>query len=164
METRKIVTVSRRITPNMKERVSLPKFGLACDGESVTSVSAVEVCIDPPPSMREKKIVAVAPEKWRPGKVERERGNDTTQNKWRPRKVENSTVRVSNLEPSATAHEVRALCDKIGMVLRVHVVRDGGVAYVTFGCKEEAEAAIRAIRGTPHGYMILHAEFARPRQ
>jgi len=83
---------------------------------------------------------------------------------------DNLSVRVTNLSEDTTEADVRELFERIGRVSRIFLAKDRvtglsrGFAFVSFYERRAAEDAIGKLNG--HGYdnLILHVEWAKPRE
>jgi len=78
------------------------------------------------------------------------------------------TVRVTNLPEDTTDQDLKDLFSMTGKVLRIYLAKDKqtqrckGFAFVTYGCNEDAEKAIRTITGHRYDHLILKVEWAKP--
>jgi translation initiation factor 3 subunit G len=83
---------------------------------------------------------------------------------------DSNTLKVTNLSEDTTEDDIRDLFRTFGHTTRVYLARDRnshesrGFAFVTYQTRSDAEAAVRRLNG--HGYdnLILHVEFAKPRE
>lgn len=81
---------------------------------------------------------------------------------------ENTTLRVSNIDETATDQDLRELFGRFGRLARVHMVKNRttgrfrGFAFVCFREKADAEQAMENLNGHPYGYQILEVEWAKP--
>jgi len=90
----------------------------------------------------------------------------------RPRydRDDSNTLKVTNLSEDTTEDDIRELFRNFGRTSRVYLARDRltqesrGFAFVTFEMRADAEKAVSKLNG--HGYdnLILHVEFAKPRE
>lgn len=80
------------------------------------------------------------------------------------------SLRVSNLSENVTDHDLKTLFSRFGDVSRVYVAKDRtthehrGFAFVNFRSRMQAEEAMHALNGFGFDNMILHVEFAQPRE
>jgi len=78
------------------------------------------------------------------------------------------TVRVTNLPEDTTYQDLKDLFSMTGKVQRIFLAKDKatqrckGFAFVTYGCSEDAEKAIRTITGHRYDHLILKVEWAKP--
>jgi len=78
------------------------------------------------------------------------------------------TVRVTNLPEDTTDQDLKDLFSMTGKVLRIYLAKDKqtqrckGFAFVTYGCTDDAEKAIRTITGHRYDHLILKVEWAKP--
>jgi translation initiation factor 3 subunit G len=79
------------------------------------------------------------------------------------------TIRVTNISEETTEDDLRELVRRYGQTTRVFLAKDRlsqvsrGFAFISFAKKEQAQAAIDALNGHGYGNLILHVEFAKPR-
>jgi len=81
-----------------------------------------------------------------------------------------NTLKVTNLSEDTTEDDIRELFRVFGHTTRVYLARDRqtgdsrGFAFVTYQTREDAQRAVAGLNG--HGYdsLILHVEFAKPRE
>jgi len=81
-----------------------------------------------------------------------------------------NTLKVTNLSEDTTEDDIRELFRNFGHTTRVYLARDRvtgesrGFAFVTYQNRPDAERAVAGLNG--HGYdsLILHVEFAKPRE
>jgi len=81
-----------------------------------------------------------------------------------------NTLKVTNLSEDTTEDDIRELFRNFGHTTRVYLARDRvsgesrGFAFVTYQTRQDAERAVAGLNG--HGYdsLILHVEFAKPRE
>jgi len=81
-----------------------------------------------------------------------------------------NTLKVTNLSEDTTEDDIRELFRNFGHTTRVYLARDRtshesrGFAFVTYQTRQDAERAVNGLHG--HGYdnLILHVEFAKPRE
>jgi len=81
-----------------------------------------------------------------------------------------NTLKVTNLSEDTTEDDIRELFRVFGHTTRVYLARDRvsgesrGFAFVTYQTRQDAERAVAGLNG--HGYdsLILHVEFAKPRE
>jgi len=81
-----------------------------------------------------------------------------------------NTLKVTNLSEDTTEDDIRELFRNFGHTTRVYLARDRlsgesrGFAFVTYQTRQDAERAVHGLNG--HGYdnLILHVEFAKPRE
>jgi len=81
-----------------------------------------------------------------------------------------NTLKVTNLSEDTTEDDIRELFRNFGHTTRVYLARDRashesrGFAFVTYQTRQDAERAVYGLNG--HGYdsLILHVEFAKPRE
>jgi translation initiation factor 3 subunit G len=81
-----------------------------------------------------------------------------------------TTLTVTNLAEVTTEDDIRELFRVFGHTTRVYLARDRisgesrGFAFVTYQTRQDAERAVAGLNG--HGYdsLILHVEFAKPRE
>jgi translation initiation factor 3 subunit G len=80
------------------------------------------------------------------------------------------SLRVSNLSENVTDHDLKTLFSSFGDVSRVYIAKDRttqehrGFAFVNFRNRMHAEEAMHALNGFGFDNMILHVEFAQPRE
>lgn len=85
----------------------------------------------------------------------------------RARGDEMATIRVSNLSDEVQEHELADLFARYGHP-RVRLLFDKqtnafkNIAFVSFGMREEAEAAMKALEGTGLHHLIMNLEWAKP--
>jgi len=78
------------------------------------------------------------------------------------------TVRVTNLPEDTTDQDLKDLFSMTGKVLRIYLAKDKqtqrckGFAFVTYGCTEDADKAIKTITGHRYDHLILKVEWAKP--
>jgi len=86
------------------------------------------------------------------------------------KKNDDFTIRVTNLSEDTTEDDLRALCSRFGRTARTYLAKDKitgisrGFAYVSFNSRSEAETAISQLNGFGYDSLILHCEFAKPRE
>jgi len=85
------------------------------------------------------------------------------------REEENATLRVTNLSEDTTEHDLRELFQPFGRTTRIYLAKDRatglsrGLAFINYASRSSAQAAMERLHG--HGYdsLILHVEWAKPR-
>lgn len=83
---------------------------------------------------------------------------------------DSSTIRVTNISEDTTDDDLRDLFRRFGHTSRIYLAKDRltgqsrGFAFINFTTREAAQSAIDGLNG--HGYdnLILHVEFAKPRE
>jgi len=81
-----------------------------------------------------------------------------------------ASLRITNLSEDCREGDLQDLFAKFGRLQRVYLAKDQttgfsrGFAFITYGCREDAQRAIDNLNG--HGYdnLILQVQFAKPRQ
>jgi translation initiation factor 3 subunit G len=81
-----------------------------------------------------------------------------------------STIRVTNLSEDTSEHDLANLFRRFGRTQRIFLAKDRqtglsrGFAFVTFVSRRDAEKAIAALHGHGFDNLILHVEWAKPRE
>lgn len=79
-------------------------------------------------------------------------------------------IRVTNICEDTTENDLRVLFRPFGNTSRVYLAKDKqtntsrGFAFITFSERCDAEKAIAKLNGYGYGNLILHVEFAKPRE
>ncbi|GMM51148.1 translation initiation factor eIF3 core subunit G [Starmerella bacillaris] len=80
-----------------------------------------------------------------------------------------NTLRVSNIPETVDEHRLRRKFSTVGQVVRCHVSRHHdtnvgrGFAFVAYATRVDAERAKERFNGMPIDQMIMHVDFAQPR-
>lgn len=110
--------------------------------------------------MRGEDSVGGAPGKYVPPSM---RGGAAGQKEERD---ESNTLRVNNISEDANERDLYELFNRFGYVQRIFLARDRenqrnrGFAYVTYGRREDALAAMSALDGFGYDHLILKVEMA----
>ncbi len=97
-------------------------------------------------------------------------GGDASGDALRAQRRDENSVRVTNLSPEAREDDLRELFSRFGQVTRVYVALDRergiskGFAFVNFVRKDDAARAIQKLNGYGYANLILHVEWAQPRE
>lgn len=87
-----------------------------------------------------------------------------------PDRDETATLRVSNLPDEIQETDLRQNFSQLGRIVRCHLARNKatgrsrGFAFVVYSTREEAERARKRFDGVAVGNMIMHVDFAQPRE
>jgi translation initiation factor 3 subunit G len=80
------------------------------------------------------------------------------------------TVRVTNLSEEVTEQDLQELISRFGHTSRIYLARDRqtqesrGFAFVNFSRRDDAEKCIERLNGHGYANLILHVEWAKPRE
>lgn len=80
------------------------------------------------------------------------------------------SLRVSNLSEDTTENDLQELFQKFGHIKRVYIVKDWqknvsrGFAFVNYSLREDAERALQNLDGHRYDNLIIHVEWAKPKQ
>jgi translation initiation factor 3 subunit G len=80
------------------------------------------------------------------------------------------TLRVTNLSDEVTEADLQDLFRRFGHTTRIYLARDRqtnesrGFAFVNYGMRADAERAIEKLNGHGYANLILHVEWAKPRE
>lgn len=97
-------------------------------------------------------------------------GGDATGDAMRNQRRDENSVRVTNLSPDTREDDLRELFSRFGQITRVYVALDRergiskGFAFVNFMRREDAARAIQKLNGYGYDNLILHVEWAQPRE
>lgn len=86
------------------------------------------------------------------------------------RRREENSVRVTNLSQNVTEQDLQELFRPFGQISRIFLAVDRttgenrGFAFVNYHHKDDAERAIRVLNGYGYDNLILHVEWAAPRE
>ena len=78
-------------------------------------------------------------------------------------------IRVTNISEDTTENDLRDLFRRFGPTSRIYLAKDKGTqqsrgfAFITYMNREDAQKAIDRLNGYGYGNLILHVEFAKPR-
>lgn len=87
-----------------------------------------------------------------------------------PERDETATLRVSNLPDEISDQDLRQNFGQVGRIVRCHLARhkatgrSRGFAFVVYTSHEEAERARKRFDNMAVGNMIMHVDFAQPRE
>lgn len=79
-------------------------------------------------------------------------------------------IRVTNISEDTTESDLRDLFRRFGPTSRIYLAKDKGThqsrgfAFITYLNREDAQKAIDRLNGYGYGNLILHVEFAKPRE
>lgn len=80
------------------------------------------------------------------------------------------TLRVTNLSEDVTESDLQDLFCRFGHTSRIYLARDRvtqesrGFAFINFSMRQDAENAIAKLDGHGYANLILHVEWAKPRE
>jgi len=80
------------------------------------------------------------------------------------------TLRVTNLSEEVTEADLQELISRFGHTQRIYLARDRqtgesrGFAFVNFSMRQDAERCIEKLNGHGYANLILHVEWAKPRE
>lgn len=83
---------------------------------------------------------------------------------------DSTTLRVTNLSEDTTEDDLRDLFRRFGHTSRVYLAKDRqtqqsrGFAFINYTTRDAAQAAIDTLHGHGYANLILHVEFAKPRE
>jgi len=87
-----------------------------------------------------------------------------------PREDDSSNqIRVTNISEDTTENDLRDLFRRFGTTSRIYLAKDKttnqsrGFAFITYTNRADAQKAIDRLNGYGYGNLILHVEFAKPR-
>lgn len=78
-------------------------------------------------------------------------------------------IRVTNISEDTTENDLRELFRRFGTTSRIYLAKDKGTnqsrgfAFITYTNRADAQKAIDRLNGYGYGNLILHVEFAKPR-
>jgi len=79
-------------------------------------------------------------------------------------------IRVTNISEDTTENDLRELFRRFGTTSRIYLAKDKGTnqsrgfAFITYTSRADAQKAIDRLNGYGYGNLILHVEFAKPRE
>jgi len=79
-------------------------------------------------------------------------------------------IRVTNISEDTTENDLRELFRRFGTTSRIYLAKDKGTnqsrgfAFITYTNRADAQKAIDRLNGYGYGNLILHVEFAKPRE
>jgi len=79
-------------------------------------------------------------------------------------------IRVTNISEETTENDLKELFRRFGNTSRIYLAKDKttnqsrGFAFITYTKREDAQKAIDRLNGYGYGNLILHVEFAKPRE
>lgn len=80
-----------------------------------------------------------------------------------------NTIRVTNISEDTTEDDLRDLFRRFGHTTRIYLAKDRqthvsrGFAFISYGDREGAQKAVDKLNGYGYDNLILHVEFAKPR-
>jgi translation initiation factor 3 subunit G len=80
------------------------------------------------------------------------------------------TLRVTNLSEEVTEADLAELISRFGHTQRIYLARDRqtgesrGFAFINFSMRQDAERCIEKLNGHGYANLILHVEWAKPRE
>jgi translation initiation factor 3 subunit G len=83
---------------------------------------------------------------------------------------DSNTLRVTNISEDVTEDDLRELISRFGHTQRIYLARDRqtqesrGFAFVSFAMRQDAERCMEKLNGHGYANLILHVEFAKPRE
>lgn len=95
-----------------------------------------------------------------------DRKNDAARNE----EDSSNQIRVTNISEDTTENDLRDLFRRFGPTSRIYLAKDKGThqsrgfAFITYLNREDAQKAIDRLNGYGYGNLILHVEFAKPRE
>lgn len=81
-----------------------------------------------------------------------------------------NTLRITNISEDTTEDDLRDLCRRFGHTSRIYLAKDRqtqisrGFAFVSYADRESAERCCQKLNGYGYDNLILHVEFAKPRE
>jgi len=79
-------------------------------------------------------------------------------------------IRVTNISEDTTENDLRELFRRFGTTSRIYLAKDKttnqsrGFAFITYTSRNDAQKAIDRLNGYGYGNLILHVEWAKPRE
>jgi len=100
------------------------------------------------------------------------RGSDNRKGGDAQQREEDSSnqIRVTNISEDTTENDLRELFRRFGTTSRIYLAKDKGTnqsrgfAFITYTSRADAQKAIDRLNGYGYGNLILHVEFAKPRE
>jgi len=83
---------------------------------------------------------------------------------------DSATIRVTNISEDTTEDDLRDLFRPFGRTTRIYLAKDKfthksrGFAFISYTTRNEAQRAINALNDKGYDNLILHVEFAQPRE
>jgi len=83
---------------------------------------------------------------------------------------DSNTLRITNISEDVTEDDLRELIGRFGHTQRIYLARDRqthesrGFAFVSFAMRHDAEQCMAKLNGHGYANLILHVEFAKPRE
>lgn len=81
-----------------------------------------------------------------------------------------NTIRVTNISEDTTEDDLRELFRRFGHTTRIYLAKDRqthqsrGFAFISYADRDSAQKAVQRLNGFGYDNLILHVEFAKPRE